>query len=46
MVADSSMYAHFLFEAFDTNKNGTVSFEVRTVLPFLEFANFLPKSDH
>ncbi|XP_075874702.1 A-type potassium channel modulatory protein KCNIP2 isoform X1 [Nelusetta ayraudi] len=24
---DSSMYAHFLFEAFDTNKNGTVSFE-------------------
>lgn len=26
--ADSSMYAHFLFEAFDTNKNGSVSFEV------------------
>ncbi|XP_035519560.1 Kv channel-interacting protein 2-like isoform X1 [Morone saxatilis] len=24
---DSSMYAHFLFEAFDTNKNGSVSFE-------------------
>lgn len=22
------MYAHFLFEAFDTNKNGSVSFEV------------------
>ncbi|XP_078480908.1 A-type potassium channel modulatory protein KCNIP2-like, partial [Lampetra planeri] len=22
---DSSMYAHFLFEAFDTNKNGSVS---------------------
>ncbi|XP_064816496.1 Kv channel-interacting protein 4-like isoform X3 [Oncorhynchus masou masou] len=24
---DSSTYAHFLFEAFDTHKNGTVSFE-------------------
>uniref|UniRef100_A0A8C5BXY3 EF-hand domain-containing protein n=1 Tax=Gadus morhua TaxID=8049 RepID=A0A8C5BXY3_GADMO len=24
---DSSMYAHFLFEAFDTDKNGSVSFE-------------------
>ncbi|XP_047672853.1 Kv channel-interacting protein 2 isoform X1 [Tachysurus fulvidraco] len=24
---DSSTYAHFLFEAFDTNKNGSVSFE-------------------
>ncbi|KAK5615787.1 Kv channel-interacting protein 4, partial [Crenichthys baileyi] len=24
---DSSMYAHFLFEAFDTNNNGLVSFE-------------------
>ncbi|XP_068177624.1 A-type potassium channel modulatory protein KCNIP2-like [Antennarius striatus] len=24
---DSSMYAHFLFEAFDTNNNGSVSFE-------------------
>ncbi|XP_030004677.1 Kv channel-interacting protein 2-like [Sphaeramia orbicularis] len=24
---DSSMYAHFLFEAFDTHNNGTVSFE-------------------
>ncbi|KAF3842115.1 hypothetical protein F7725_024066 [Dissostichus mawsoni] len=24
---DSSMYAHFLFEAFDTNKNGSISFE-------------------
>ncbi|XP_048865666.1 Kv channel-interacting protein 2 [Brienomyrus brachyistius] len=24
---DSSTYAHFLFEAFDTNKNGCVSFE-------------------
>ncbi|KAM6916639.1 A-type potassium channel modulatory protein KCNIP2 isoform 2-T2 [Xenentodon cancila] len=24
---DSSMYAHFLFEAFDTNQNGSVSFE-------------------
>lgn len=22
------MYAHFLFEAFDTNNNGAVSFEV------------------
>ncbi|KAJ8404929.1 hypothetical protein AAFF_G00333160 [Aldrovandia affinis] len=24
---DSSTYAHFLFEAFDTNKNGSISFE-------------------
>lgn len=24
---DSSMYAHFLFEAFDTHKKGTISFE-------------------
>lgn len=27
-VPDSSMYAHFLFEAFDTHNNGAVSFEV------------------
>ncbi|TKS69105.1 Kv channel-interacting protein 2 [Collichthys lucidus] len=27
---DSSMYAHFLFEAFDTNNNGSVSFEEMT----------------
>lgn len=26
--SDSSMYAHFLFEAFDTHNNGSVSFEV------------------
>lgn len=32
---DSSMYAHFLFEAFDTNKNGSVSFEVSNVLLML-----------
>uniref|UniRef100_A0A667WUI7 Potassium voltage-gated channel interacting protein 2 n=1 Tax=Myripristis murdjan TaxID=586833 RepID=A0A667WUI7_9TELE len=25
--ADSSMYAHFLFEAFDTKNNGSISFE-------------------
>lgn len=31
-LADSSMYAHFLFEAFDTNKNGSVSFEVSATL--------------
>ncbi|CDQ61060.1 unnamed protein product [Oncorhynchus mykiss] len=29
---DSGAYAHFLFEAFDTNKNGSVSFEVRLFL--------------
>uniref|UniRef100_A0A8C2ZSH4 Potassium voltage-gated channel interacting protein 2 n=1 Tax=Cyclopterus lumpus TaxID=8103 RepID=A0A8C2ZSH4_CYCLU len=27
---DSSMYAHFLFEAFDTRNNGSVSFEEMT----------------
>lgn len=27
-LIDSTMYAHFLFEAFDTNNNGSVSFEV------------------
>lgn len=32
---DSSMYAHFLFEAFDTNKNGSVSFEVSIVQSLL-----------
>uniref|UniRef100_A0A674B1G1 Potassium voltage-gated channel interacting protein 2 n=1 Tax=Salmo trutta TaxID=8032 RepID=A0A674B1G1_SALTR len=35
---DSGAYAHFLFEAFDTNKNGSVSFEVRfffTIVYFL-----------
>lgn len=32
IFADSSMYAHFLFEAFDTNKNGSVSFEVSLCL--------------
>lgn len=32
---DSSMYAHFLFEAFDTNKNGSVSFEVSAVQSLL-----------
>lgn len=28
-IPDSNMYAHFLFEAFDTHNNGSVSFEVR-----------------
>ena len=27
-LSDSSTYAHFLFEAFDINNNGSVSFEV------------------
>lgn len=27
--SDSSMYAHFLFEAFDSHNNGSVSFEVK-----------------
>ncbi|XP_029008438.1 Kv channel-interacting protein 2-like isoform X1 [Betta splendens] len=27
LCADSSMYAHFLFDAFDTHNNGSVSFE-------------------
>lgn len=35
------MYAHFLFEAFDTNKNGSVSFEVRPALPFHTMSRFL-----
>lgn len=30
-TADSSMYAHFLFDALDTHNNGSVSFEVRYV---------------
>lgn len=32
LLSDSSMYAHFLFEAFDTQNNGTVSFEVRSTV--------------
>lgn len=31
LLPDSSTYAHFLFEAFDTNKNGSVSFEVSII---------------
>lgn len=30
---DASTYAHFLFNAFDTDHNGSVSFEVRRALP-------------
>lgn len=30
---DSSMYAHFLFEAFDTRNNGSVTFEVIIFFP-------------
>lgn len=36
------MYAHFLFEAFDTNKNGSVSFEVRPALPFHTLSMLFP----
>lgn len=35
--ADASTYAHFLFNAFDTDHNGSVSFEVRWVTEFLFF---------
>lgn len=35
-LTDASTYAHFLFNAFDTDHNGSVSFEVRrdaTLIP-------------
>lgn len=31
-LVDASTYAHFLFNAFDTDHNGSVSFEVRRVM--------------
>lgn len=42
-VLDSTMYAHFLFEAFDTNNNGSVSFEVDSVhnLTLLHMENYV-----
>lgn len=30
-VSDASTYAHFLFNAFDTDHNGAVSFEVSNI---------------
>lgn len=33
-LSDASMYAHYLFNAFDTAQNGSVKFEV-TALPLL-----------
>lgn len=29
-VADASMYAHYLFNAFDTANNGSIKFKVNT----------------
>lgn len=34
---DASTYAHFLFNAFDTDHNGSVSFEVSPELPGCSF---------
>lgn len=30
LVADASMYAHYLFNAFDTTNNGSIKFKVKT----------------
>lgn len=37
-ITDASTYAHFLFNAFDTDHNGSVSFEVSAVF-FLRFTD-------
>jgi len=31
LAVDSSTYAHFVFNVFDQDRDGTVSFEVRTL---------------
>lgn len=36
LSADASTYAHFLFNAFDTDHNGSVSFEVSWVTKFVD----------
>lgn len=38
---DASTYAHFLFNAFDTDHNGSVSFEVSPELPDCSFLSVL-----